>query len=646
MPKKKKEDKAEGADEENTRIAIVNLDKCRPKKCRQECKRNCPVVRMGKMCIEVLPTSKSTYISEELCIGCGICVKKCPFNALNIINLPKNLGSETTHRYSANSFKLHRLPMPRKGQVLGLVGTNGIGKSTALKILAGKMKPNLGQFDSPPDWEDILKYFRGSELQNYFTLVLEDRMKAIIKPQYVDHIPRAVKGQVGQIMKAKNEAGDEAKLAKILSSLQLNHVLDRDVDVLSGGELQRFAIAVVAIQTADVYMFDEPSSYLDVKQRMAASIVIREQLHIGGKEKYVIVVEHDLAVLDYMSDYVCCLYGSPSNYGVVTMPFSVREGINIFLAGYVPTENLRFRPEALTFRVAQGADDRGGEVGDALHQYIYPHMTKTLRPKKAVTERKPFILHVEGGSFTDSEIIVMLGENGCGKTTFIRMMAGLLKSDEEAAAQEEFGEHSREAMACGVPRLGVSYKPQKISPKFPGTVRELFHKKIRSQYMHPQFISDVMRPLNMDDIIDQEVTNLSGGELQRTAICLCLGQPAVIYLIDEPSAYLDSEQRIHCGKVIKRFIMHAKKTAFIVEHDFIMATYLADRVIVYDGNPGVETYARSPQGLLSGMNRFLALLEITFRRDPENYRPRINKFESQMDMSQKASGDYFFLEEE
>lgn len=132
---------------------------------------------VGKFCIEVSPTSKIAFISETLCIGCGICPKKCPFGAINIINLPTNLESEVTHRYSANSFKLHRLPVPRPGQVLGLVGTNGIGKSTALKILSGKMKPNLGQFDNPPDWEDILKYFRGSELQNYFTKILEDNLK-------------------------------------------------------------------------------------------------------------------------------------------------------------------------------------------------------------------------------------------------------------------------------------------------------------------------------------------------------------------------------------------------------------------------------------------------------------------------------------
>ena len=103
------------------------------------------------------------------------------------------------------------------------------------------------------------------------------------------------------------------------------------------------------------------------------------------------------------------------------------------------------------------------------------------------------------------------------------------------------------------------------------------HAKIRDAYVHPQFTTDVVKPLNMDGIIDNEVQNLSGGELQRTAIVLCLGKPADIYLVDEPSAYLDSEQRLLCARVIKRFVMHAKKCGFIVEHDFIMATYLAFR---------------------------------------------------------------------
>merc|ERR1712072_1449420 len=145
--------------------------------------------------------------------------------------------------------------------------------------------------------------------------------------------------------------------------------------------------------------------------------------------------------------------------------------------------------------------------------------------------------------------------------------------------------------------------------------------------------------------MDNGVQNLSGGELQRCAIVLCLGTPADIYLIDEPSAYLDSEQRIAAAKVIKRFIMHAKKTAFIVEHDFIMATYLADRVIVYEGTPSLACTATAPQQLLTGMNQFLKTLAVTYRRDPENFRPRINKLDSVKDVEQKQAGNFFFMDD-
>jgi len=622
MPPKKKGGKKKNDDDNDTltRIAIVNAEKCKPKKCRQECKKSCPSVKLGKLCIEVGPKSKLAYISEPLCIGCGICVKKCPFEAIQIINLPKDLDRNTTHRYGPNSFKLHRLPMPRPGQVLGLVGTNGIGKSTALKVLAGKMKPNLGNFDNPPDWSEILVHFRGSDLQNYFTRILEDTMKATIKPQYVDHIPKAIRGLVGKILRKKDERTEAEGwdcFDWATTEAELKHVLDRDVGVLSGGELQRFAIAACSVQVSDVYMFDEPSSYLDVKQRLTAAHMIRQLLDGNmGSRRYVMVVEHDLAVLDYLSDYVCVLYGTPGAYGVVTMPFSVRVGINAFLAGFIPTENLRFRDDALSFKVSERAESGEGlGKNDIMSQYSYPDMTKTQTKGTA-----KFILHVKAGSFTDSEIIVLLGENGTGKTTFVRMLANLLKSDEQVAFEEQGMDY--EASQAGVPDLKVSYKPQKISPKFQGTVRELLHKRIRDMYIHPQFISDVMKPLNMDGIIDNGVQNLSGGELQRLAICLALGKPANVYLVDEPSAYLDSEQRLNCAKVIKRFIMHSKKTAFVVEHDFIMATYLADRVVVYTGRPGVEATANSPQGLLSGMNMFLKSLEVTFRRDPTNFRPR------------------------
>ncbi|CAG9567946.1 unnamed protein product [Danaus chrysippus] len=595
-----------------TRIAIVNADRCKPKRCRQECKKSCPVVRMGKLCIEVTPNDKIATISEELCIGCGICVKKCPFDAITIINIPSNLEKHTTHRYSKNSFKLHRLPIPRPGEVLGLVGQNGIGKSTALKILAGKQKPNLGRFADPPDWQEILSHFRGSELQNYFTKILEDDLKALIKPQYVDQIPKAVKGTVGQLLDKK----DERKNQEIICSmLDLSHIRDREIAALSGGELQRFACAMVCIQNGDIFMFDEPSSYLDVKQRLNAARTIRSLI---DPDKFIIVVEHDLSVLDYLSDFICCLYGVPGAYGVVTMPFSVREGINIFLDGFVPTENMRFRTESLVFKVAESATE---EEIKRMNHYEYPQMSKKMGD---------FSLYVEQGEFSDSEILVLLGENGTGKTTFIRMLAGNLEPDEGANQ---------------LPQLHISYKPQKISPKSQGMVRNLLHDKIRDAYTHPQFITDVMKPMKIEEIMDQEVQNLSGGELQRVALVLCLGKPAEVYLIDEPSAYLDSEQRLVAAKVIKRFILHAKRTGFVVEHDFIMATYLADRVIVFEGTPSSNATAHAPQSLLNGMNKFLELLGITFRRDPNNFRPRINKHASVKDIEQKRAGQYFFLED-
>lgn len=598
-----------------SRIAIVSTDKCKPKKCRQECRKGCPVVKTGKLCIEVTPASKIAFISETLCVGCGICVKKCPFDAITIINLPTNLEAETTHRYSANSFKLHRLPTPRPGQVLGLVGTNGIGKSTALKILAGKQKPNLGRYDDPPDWEDILKYFRGSELQNYFTKVLEDNIKAIIKPQYVDNIPRAlakspVKDVLG-ILKAKLQRPEDWKYISKL--LELAPIKNRDIANLSGGELQRFALALTCVQDANVYMFDEPSSYLDVKQRLNAAEAIRSLL---DQTTYVICVEHDLSVLDYLSDFVCILYGAPSVYGVVTLPSSVREGINIFLDGFIPTENMRFRHESLQFRLADAAD---GLILDHSSALEYPDLEMT---------QGDFHLKVEKGEFTNSEILVMFGENGTGKTTFCKILAGALEPDGKTS----------------LPKMNISMKPQKIAPRFPGTVRQLFFKKIRAAFLNPQFQTDVVKPLNIDSIIDQEVQVLSGGELQRVALVLALGIPADIYLIDEPSAYLDSEQRVVCSKVIRRFILHSKKTAFIVEHDFMMATYLADRVIVFEGTPSKDALAKAPESLLTGCNRFLKNLNVTFRRDPNSFRPRINKKDSQMDKEQKSAGRYFFLD--
>lgn len=360
-------------------------------------------------------------------------------------------------------------------------------------------------------------------------------------------------------------------------------------------------------------MFDEPSSYLDVKQRLKAAHVIRTLL---DDKTYVIAVEHDLSVLDYLSDFVCVIYGVPSVYGVVTVPSPVREGINIFLDGFIPAENMRFREDSLSFKIAETADDEVVERSSAVK---YPAMTKKLGN---------FTLDIQAGDFRDSEIIVFLGENGTGKTTFVKMLAGKLAPDSADG---------------DLPEMNVSLKPQMIAPKFQGSVRMLFIKQIKGAFLHPQFQSDVLKPMQLDAIIDQDVQTLSGGELQRVALVLALGKPANVYLIDEPSAYLDSEQRIIAARLIKRFILHSRKTCFVVEHDLIMATYLADRVICYEGEPSIHATAKTPESLLTGMNSFLKSLDVSMRRDPTNYRPRFNKYHSIKDKEQKSAGTYFFI---
>jgi ATP-binding cassette, sub-family E, member 1 len=289
-----------------------------------------------------------------------------------------------------------------------------------------------------------LKYFRGSELQGYFKKILENDLKAIIKPQYVDHIPKVSKGKVGDYIEGK----DEKNISKeLLKDLQLEHLLERDIDLLSGGELQRFAICIVTIRKNDVFMFDEPSSYLDVKQRLKAAQVIRSLI---DDNVYVIVVEHDLSILDYLSDYICVLYGKPGVYGVITMPYGVREGINVFLDGYIPTENMRFRDVSLTFKVSEKEEESSEENTKSRMRFRYPKLTKTFGNQ--------FKLSIEGGLFNDSEIVVLLGENGTGKTTTIQLLSNKLQPDENDKS---------------VPDMSISFKPQQISPKFKGKLKNL-----------------------------------------------------------------------------------------------------------------------------------------------------------------------------
>lgn len=589
-----------------TRLAIVNADKCKPKKCNQECKKVCPVVRMGKECISVTPTSSCASIVETSCIGCGMCAKKCPFDAIQIINLPNELTAPVVFRYGYNRFQLHRLPQPRRGHVLGIIGVNGIGKSTIVKILAGKTFPNWGETRTF-EMTEIINRFRGSDLQNYFQDLYEGNFRVTTKPQMIETITKIASVRTKTV---QDLVPDES----IRNIYSLDHIKTRLISVLSGGELQRLAIAKVCQAPSDMYIFDEPTNFLDVKQRLIVSGQIRRLLE-QPNNPYVMVIDHDIAMLDYISDMACCLYGRPAAYGVVSMPAPVREGINAYLNGYLPSENMRIREETLKF-VRPVTEEELQEFAiktQSYFDYEYPEMNVQLGD---------FQLSIQKGGWNQRDIILIVGENGVGKTTMVRALSGLIKVD-------------------GVPELNISFKPQKIVSKFEGTVRELFHSKIASALTFSLFKSDVMDPLKLKDLMDLNMDTLSGGELQRVAIALALGKPADVYLIDEPFSMLDVEMRLSAATAIRRFIKHTGKSAFVVEHDIVMGTYLADKVIAFDGEPGIKCMAHSPTYKEEGMNQFMRHLDVTIRQDPDTLRPRINKHGSQLDQEQKKSGNYY-----
>ncbi len=601
-------------------IAVVDLDRCQPDRCNYECANYCPPNRTGKECIvtrEERHDDDDAYagdpaqisISEEICLGetCGICVEKCPFDAIEIINLPQELDEHPTHRYGENTFALYGLPAPQAGRVTGILGPNGIGKTTAVHILAAEITPNLGAYDAEPNWERVLSEYRGTELQKYLEDLQAGTVTVARKPQYVDKIPEQFEGQTSELL-AEVDERDTAD--EIVARLGIDPVIDQPIGTLSGGELQRVALAATLIRDADFYFLDEITPYLDINQRVTAARLIQQ---LSTDNRSMLVVEHDLAVFDLLADALHIAYGEPGAFGVMTAPKSTKAGVNEYLEGFLENENMRIRPEAIEF---EKHAPRTTTYGEALVEY--PAMQMSYGEDE-------FTLDVDAGSIRENEVLGIVGPNGIGKSTFADLLAGRLTPDEGAFETD----------------LTISYKPQYVEID-QGIRVDAFLRSITDDFGSSYWNTEIAQPLQLERIMEQSLTDLSGGERQRVAIAACLSEDADLYLLDEPSAHLDVEQRVLATRAIRRYTENHDATAMVIDHDIYMIDLLADRLQVFEGTPATYGHAGEPVGMREGMNTFLANLDVTFRRDERTGRPRINKPGSQKDREQKKSGEYYY----
>ena len=590
------------------RVAVLDKELCQPKKCGLECIKYCPVNKSGADCITLNEDTKKAQIDEDICNGCGICVKVCPFEAITIVNLATELATDKIHQYGPNSFRLYKLPTPKKGEVVGLLGRNGMGKSTVVNILSGNLKPNLGRYENPPEWNEILKYYSGTELKSHFEKIKEEQIRASIKPQQVHQIAQIFDGTGKELIEKYDERGVSTNLIK---ELGLQNSVDQSLKELSGGELQRIAVTVTAARDTEFYFFDEPSSYNDVYQRTGVARVIQGLAKI---EKSVMVVEHDLTLLDFLSDYIEVLYGEPTAYGIVSNILSTKVGINVFLDGYLPNENVRFRDKKFSFDVSSSSTDEFQEGSEIIS---YPKLEKKY-PTFSVT--------IEPGVVRKGEVLGIMGANALGKTTMMKMIAGVEKPDS--------GEINK--------KIRIAYKPQYLQNDIDVEVLAVLEKANNGPIEGSQEEEQILEPLKVKKLYNKSIKNLSGGELQKIAVASCLLQKVDLYALDEPSAFLDVEDRIAIAKFLQKFVRSFGKSAIIIDHDLQLMDLISDSMVIFEGDSGKKGYATSPLNKAEAMNRFLKSLDMSFRRDEKSSRPRVNKLESRLDKEQKSSGNFYY----
>ena len=613
------------------KVYLVDYDSCNLRFCGRQCIKKCPITlsnarlkpnkKKQDIPIWVQKSTNQIKIDSKNCLKCGVCANVCPAKAIYVKSiLDEPIELIPTHKYSdvkeKEGFRLYNLPTLISGKVSGLCGPNGIGKTTVLNIISGKLKPNFGNSSLKPNqiqWKEVIKKVKESEMRNHFLNLSRNDRKIAYKQQVLRVLFEKYQGkQVIDILNAENEVS-LVFFKKILNYLDISAFSNRILEQCSGGELQRFAIASILIKEADIYIIDEPCTFLDVQKRIKLAQLLRERVHGFGSEKKcpILVVEHDLAVLDYLSDIVQLFYGVPHQFGIISRPLTTKKGINSYLIGYLKAENIEFREKEYSFKRSTS----GRTWSNAKIFARYGNISKTF---------ESFHLSVKPGTIYASEILGIVGENGCGKSTFAKILAGELLPD---IGSEFEGIQAR-----------VSYKPQYITQESSQIVKDFIIERAQTYNFSEEVLRILYRPLGVDKLFDLQISALSGGELQRVFICSCLAKRADLYILDEPSAYLDVEERIHIGQIIRTITKRNNAVAICIEHDIQIADTLIDRVLLFTGKPGVHGETIGPLNKRDGMNLFLKEIDVTFRRDNKTGRARLNKKDSQLDRTQRTSG--------